>query len=176
MPASPPNYVLGVFEVKVSLQLIERVFILIALCLGLFILTGCQRSLAYSPQGWFFTPDKMWQKSFEKYDIEISQFQGRNSEYILSGTFILKPKTNQKISFLEVALLTKNQEIAAKRVMERPASETPLPKRQYLMWLFDKPLKDILEDPVRLKLTLKIEGQKDEILIPMNRESSFWKT
>ncbi len=169
------NGLLGIFNLIVKLQTIKREFLLLALCLGVICLNGCQRSLAYSPQGWLAGQNKLWQKSFEQYDIEISQLQGKTSDHMLSGTLTLNPKANRKFTFVEIVLLTKNQEIVAKRLIDRTVLETEPRKREHLIWLFDKPLKDIMEDPVQLKLTLEIEGQKDEILIPLNRDSYLWK-
>ncbi|HBB87810.1 MAG TPA: hypothetical protein DC047_09365 [Blastocatellia bacterium] len=141
---------------------------------ALFLLCACDHGIAYRPRGWLSTQLNRWSNTFDKVEIEIPEIGG------LIGTESLMPEIvihnhGDSVVVLESAVLkTRLADYSARPTEHERQWETIPPGGKGVMTLlleFNKPIAEVLKDPIELRLKLRIGKQGTELSVPMERLS-----
>jgi len=146
----------------------------ILIFLAALLITACDPGLHYQPKDWSRKESPWFAKSFGGLEIEITDMGG----LIVNETLLPEMKIYNRAgspATLERAILKAGgTEYVGKPSGERekvwesvPPNET---RRLTMYWKFDKPIYEILKDPVELVLMVKIGDELKEISIPMVKE------
>jgi len=157
-------------------QGVNKKHILVSLLVGvsLFLLCACDPGIAYRPGGWSSTQQNRWSNTFEKIEIEIPELGG------LIGTESLMPEMTvhnhaDSVVILESAVLKTRLSDYAARPTEYEKNWQPIPPGgkgvMTLLLEFNKPISEVLKDPVELRLKFRIGKQETELSVAMEKVS-----
>ena len=152
----------------------NRILVLLFLGVTLFLLCSCDPGIGYRPKGWSSVQQNRWSNTFEKIEIEMPEIGG------LIGTESLMPEMTihnhaDSVVILESAVLKTTLSDYAARPTEYEKNWQPIPPGgkgvMTLLLEFNKPIGQVLRDPVELRLKFRIGKQETELSVPMEKVS-----
>jgi hypothetical protein len=152
----------------------NRISLSLLIGVALVLLCACDPGIGYRPRGWSSTQLNRWSSTFHKVEIEIPEIGG------LIGTESLMPEIvihnhGDSVVILESAVLKTRLADYTARPTEYEKKWEPIPPGgkgvMTLLLEFNKPIGEVLKDPVELRLEFRIGKQKTELSVPMEKLS-----
>lgn len=154
----------------------NRISLSLSVVIGvaLVVLCACDPGIGYRPRGWSSAQVNRWSNTFEKIEIEMPEIGG------LIGTESLMPEIvihnhGDSVVVLESAVLKTRLSDYTARPTEYEKKWEPIPPGgksvMTVLLEFNKPIGEVLKDPVELRLKFRIGNQETELAVPMEKLS-----
>ena len=152
----------------------NRISLSLLIGMALVLFCACDHGIGYRPRDWSSTQLNRWSSTFDKVEIEIPEIGG------LIGTESLMPEIvihnhGDSLVVLESAVLKTRLADYTARPTEYEKKWEPIPPGgkgvMTLLLEFNKPIGEVLKDPVELRLRFSTGKQETEISVPMEKMS-----
>jgi hypothetical protein len=133
----------------------------------LLTLSACDSGLSYSPRDWAFYGAR-WQNIYGPAEFKVGHIGNLEGDKVAGlSVSITNHSGFESISVRSVILKTgKGKYPAQIRISQIAPGQT---SSGYFVWMFEKPIRAIFLEPMRVEIVLRL-GQKDEMLnIPLER-------
>lgn len=150
-----------------------RFFLLIGVA-QFVLLCACDHGIGYRPKDWSSTQPNRWSSTFDKVEIEIPEIGGLIGTKSVMPEIVIRNHGDSVVELESAVLKTRLSDYAARPTEYEKKWEPVPPGGNAVMTLlleFNKPIGEVLKDPVELRLKFRIGKQETELSVPMEKIS-----
>ncbi|MFL6230455.1 MAG: hypothetical protein ACJ741_16915 [Pyrinomonadaceae bacterium] len=155
---------------KLKCRIAVLIWALIAVAL---LCSACDPGVSYTPKDWA-NANYSYSRSFDELDVEMPRLGGLIGRKWLTPEVSIRNRGKYPATLERVVLKANGSEYPAKPASPEGVSgwegiQPGATRRVTLDWEFDRPIYEILKDPVALRMSFKVGSEEKVIDVPMLR-------